>query len=73
MVEAGGKRWAVGEVFTFEGWATADHDVRAPLLARVPGGQTVRAADLDADGCNELVVERVGAAPAVLRASRVTP
>jgi len=62
-----------GEVFTFTGWATAGHDAQAPLLARVPGGQAVRAADLDADGCNEVVVERSGAAPAVLRAPRARP
>ncbi|MGH9227024.1 MAG: hypothetical protein ACRD2W_25335, partial [Acidimicrobiales bacterium] len=60
-----------GEVFTFTGWATAGHDVQAPLAGRVPGGQTVRAADLDADGCNEVVVERANGAPAVLRAPRV--
>jgi hypothetical protein len=60
-----------GEVFTFTGWATAGHEVQAPLLAQVPGAQTVRAADLDADGCNELVVERTAGAPAVLRAPRL--
>ena len=59
-----------GEVFAFTGWATADHRAEAPLLARVAGGRALRAADLDGDGCNELVVERAEGAPAVLRAPR---
>ena len=63
-------RPASGEVFAFSGWASADHQVEAPLLARVAGGRALRAADLDADGCNELVVERADGAPAVLRAPR---
>jgi tRNA A-37 threonylcarbamoyl transferase component Bud32 len=61
-------RTSTGEVFAFTGWATPDHDVGAPLLARVAGARALRAADLDGDGCNELVVERSEGAPAVLRA-----
>jgi hypothetical protein len=63
-------RPATGEVFAFDGWASREKAVDAPLLARVGGGRAVRAADLDADGCHELVVERATGAPAVLRASR---
>lgn len=94
VVEAAGRRWAVGEpgdvaavgdwtcsgdrslallrprtgeVFTFAGWATAGHELTAPRTATVAGGRSLRAADLDADGCNELVVERATGAPAVVR------
>ena len=56
-----------GEVFAFEGWATAGRDVQAPLVDRVGGGRTLRAADLNGDGCHELVVERATGAPVVLR------
>ena len=94
VLEAGTRRWAVGEpgdlaavgdwscrgtlslallrpatgdVFAFDGWATADHERKAPLLGRVGGGQALRAADLEGDGCHELVVERATGAPVVLR------
>ena len=61
-------RPSTGEVFVFDGWAAEGDDRVAPLLGRVDGASTIRAADLDADGCNEIVVERVGAVPVVLRA-----
>jgi hypothetical protein len=72
---SGGRSLAVlrpgtGEVYAFTGWASADRELEAPLVARVAGGRALRAADLDADGCNELVVERAEGAPAVLRAGR---
>ncbi len=97
VVEAAGRRWAVGEagdvvalgdwtcvgrrslavlrpstgeVFAFTGWAAPGVDVQAPLVGRVAGGQALRAADLDGDGCNELVVERSAGAPAVLHPRR---
>jgi hypothetical protein len=60
-------RPATGEVFAFASWATAGHDVVAPLVGQVAGARTLRAADLDGDGCNEIVVERAQGAPAVLR------
>jgi hypothetical protein len=66
-------RPATGDVFAFAGWATAGEDVSAPRLATVAGGTTLRAADLDGDGCHELVVERLTGAPAVLRAARGGP
>ena len=64
-------RPATGEVFAFEGWATGEQEVRAPLVERIPGGRTVRAADLDGDGCHELVVERTTGAPVMLRVPAV--
>ncbi|MDQ3980433.1 MAG: hypothetical protein M3314_12910 [Actinomycetota bacterium] len=61
-------RPATGEIFAFEGWASAGRDLQAPLVGRVGGGQQLRAADVDGDGCHELVVERSAGAPVVLRA-----
>ncbi|HEX6597187.1 MAG TPA: hypothetical protein VF045_09640 [Acidimicrobiales bacterium] len=63
-------RPSTGEVFAFTGWAQAGVEVQAPLVGRVTGGQALRAADLDGDGCNELVVERSAGAPAVLHPRR---
>ena len=63
-------RPSTGEVFPLAGW---DGEVTARAAARVEGGQALRAADVDRDGCHELVVER-GAQPAeVLRLSRPQP
>lgn len=100
VVEAAGRRWAVGqegdvvalgdwacagrrslallrpstgEVYAFSSWATADAEVHAPVVSRVAGGQALRSADLDGDGCNELVVERASGAPAVIHPRRGTP
>ncbi|MFN2504714.1 MAG: hypothetical protein ABR540_10920 [Acidimicrobiales bacterium] len=66
-------RPATGEVFAFDGWATAGQDIHAPALARVGGARTLRAADLDGDGCHELVVERATGGPAVLQAQASPP
>ena len=63
-------RPATGEVFAFEGWATAGSELHAPLVGQVAGGRMLRAADLDGDGCHELVVERAAGAPTVLRVAR---
>lgn len=63
-------RPSTGEVFPLAGW---EGDVAARAVARVEGGQALRAADVDHDGCHELVVER-GAQPAeVLRLPRPLP
>ena len=60
-------RPSTGEVFPLAGW---DGEVTARAAGRVEGGQALRAADVDRDGCHELVVER-GALPAeVLHLSR---
>lgn len=62
-----------GEVFAFATWAAPGRDVDAPLIGTVAGGRALRAADLDGDGCNELVVERAAGAPVVMRAPRTRP
>ncbi len=51
-------RPSTGEIFRFADWASLGRDVHAPVVARVDGGQVLRAADLDRDGCHEAVVER---------------
>jgi len=66
-------RPATGELFRFEGWAAAGSDVSATAFAMVPGGLALRAADVDQDGCHEMVVERDGGPPEVVRPSRSTP
>jgi eukaryotic-like serine/threonine-protein kinase len=63
-------RPSTGEVFPLDGW---DGEVTARPVARVDDGQALRAADVDRDGCHELVVER-GTQPArVLRLPRPVP
>ena len=67
-------RPATGEVFRFEAWALGvDVAVTAPAVATVPGGMNVRAADVDRDGCHELVVERGELPPQVVRFPRARP
>jgi hypothetical protein len=56
-----------GEVFRFDGWAGLGHDITATSVARVQGGLALRAADVDRDGCHELVVERATGAAEILR------
>ena len=64
-------RPSTGEVFRFEAWAVGIHDsVSGTIVATVPGGQAVRAADVDHDGCHELVVERGELPPQVVRLPR---
>ena len=55
-----------GNVFAFAGWANPGHEVPAPLVGEVAGGRSLRAADVDGDGCNELIVERASGSPGVL-------
>ena len=60
-----------GEVFVFDGWAGPGAELAATALARVEGAFALRTADLDADGCPELLVERTGGSPVpVARPSR---
>jgi len=64
-------RPTTGEVFRFEAWAVGNADsVTGVAVAKVPGGQAVRAADVDRDGCHELVVERGELPPQVVRLPR---
>ncbi len=60
-------RPSTGEVFRFDGWAGLGHDITANSVARVQGGLALRAADVDRDGCHELVVERATGAAEILR------
>ena len=66
-------RPGTGEVFYFDGWAGPGRDLQAKVGARVVGGQALRAADLDRDGCHEAVVERATGAAEVLRLPRARP
>lgn len=67
-------RPATGEIFRFDGWASPGRDLNASAVARVDGGQILRAADLDGDGCHEAVVERATGLPVeVIRLPRSRP
>jgi hypothetical protein len=66
-------RPSTGEVFRFDGWAVGQEPVTAAVVATVSGGQAVRAADVDRDGCHELVVERGELPPQVVRLPRAAP
>ena len=59
-------RPSTGQVFVFDGWAARGQDLSAPQAVRVEGGFALRAADLDADSCPDLVVERAGLPPATV-------
>lgn len=59
-------RPSTGQVFVFDGWATRGHDVSAPEAARLDGAFALRAAELDLDGCPDLVVERADLPPATV-------
>jgi hypothetical protein len=60
-------RPSTGEVFRFDDWAGPGHDLKATAIAVVTGGQALRAADVDRDGCHEVVVERATGPAAVIR------
>ncbi len=67
-------RPSTGEVFRFDAWAVGAHEsVTGTAVATVAGGQAVRAADLDHDGCHEVVVERGELPPQVVRLPRPQP
>jgi len=61
-------RPATGEVFVFDQWAQAGHDLVARLAGRVEGGFAIRAAELGA-GCPRLAVERGDGPPLTLPGS----
>ncbi len=58
-------RPATGDVFVFDQWAQADHDLVARVAGRVEGGFALRAAELGA-GCPRLAVERGNGPPVTL-------
>ena len=67
-------RPSTGEVFRFDAWAVGTHDeVTGSMVAMVRDGKAVRAADVDRDGCHELVVERGDLPPQVVRLPRPQP
>jgi hypothetical protein len=66
-------RPSTGEVFRFEGWAGPDHDLKATAIAVVAGGQALRAADVDRDGCHEIVVERATGPAEVIHVPKAQP
>ena len=66
-------RPSTGEVFRFDGWAGPGRDLTAAAVARVQGGLALRAADIDRDGCHEVVVERATGAAEVIRLRRGQP
>ena len=66
-------RPSTGQVFRFDGWAGPGHDLTATEIGVVPGGQALRAADVDRDGCHEVVVERATGPAAVIRVPRAQP
>lgn len=59
-------RLSSGQAFVFGGWADPGTDLEAMAVGRAVGASAVRAADLDGDGCGELVVERGTLPPAVM-------
>lgn len=66
-------RPSTGELFRFDRWPAAGADAEVTAFARVDGGTALRAADLDQDGCHEMVVERDGGPPEVVVPARGTP
>ena len=63
-------RPSTGDLFRFDGWAAAGVDLKGVAVARVQGGQALRAADVDRDGCHEAVVERATGPAEVIRLVR---
>ena len=55
-----------GDVFRFD--LTADN-VTVSATTRVTGGTRAHARDVDADGCDEIVVDRSTGPPAIIRAT----
>jgi hypothetical protein len=66
-------RPSTGELFRFDGWAAPGRDLTATAVAKVAGGQLVRAADVDRDGCHEVVVERASGGAEVIDLRRAQP
>lgn len=64
-------RPSTGQVFRFDGWAGPGHDLTATEIGVVPGGQALRAADVDRDGCHEVVVERATGPAEIIAVPRV--
>jgi hypothetical protein len=59
-------RPASGEVFRFDGWATAGNAVSAVALGRVEGAVAVRPAPRDNGRCDDIAVTRNSGPPVLL-------
>ena len=59
-------RPATGEVFRFDGWATAGRAVPAVALGRVDGAEAVHAAARPQSQCDDVVVTRRSGAPVIV-------
>jgi hypothetical protein len=59
-------RPATGDVYRFDAWSSADADLRGTPIGRVPGARALRAGDLDADRCDELLAEGADGTTTVL-------
>jgi len=63
-------RPSTGEVFRLDGWAGESEPLTASAVARVHNAVAVRAADLDHDGCHELVIDVRDGDPTVIPRTR---
>jgi hypothetical protein len=59
-------RPSTGELFRFDGWATAGRSVAAIAIGRVEGAVGVHASDRDGGRCDDLVVTRSSGPPVLL-------
>ena len=59
-------RPSTGDVYAFDGWAGPGGELTTGPAGRVEGGTALRAADLDGDGCHELMVARGEQPPVVV-------
>jgi len=59
-------RPATGELFRFDGWATAGHSVTATAIGRVEGAVGVRASGRNSGRCDDLAVTRSSGPPVLL-------
>jgi hypothetical protein len=59
-------RPATGELFRFDGWASAGHSVPATVIGRVEGAVGVHASAREGGRCDDLVVTRTSGPPVLL-------
>ena len=66
-------RPSLGALFRFDGWSASGADQTVTPVTTVAGATTARAADIDGDDCDEVIVERRVGAPAVVRLRPTAP
>ncbi|MGH9164024.1 MAG: hypothetical protein ACRDZW_00725, partial [Acidimicrobiales bacterium] len=66
-------RPATGEVFAFDGWADDSGDLTARSVGRFEGSTHLEVADVDADGCDDLLAARPNAGPVTVAVSPESP